>query len=112
MFDLSSKGEKGLWTWIGPNSPPVLTKEHTRAGFCRGVAPGNGGTFGYKEGAPDNSGAVGGEPSQGGSFSWLSMPNTTYLIGSLLGPTTTPYLRQNSFISLSRKGLGPNDQHG
>ena len=74
MFDLSSKGEKALWTWIGPNSPPVLTKEHTRAGFCRGVAPGNGGTFGYKEGAPGNSGAVegssifggmGGEPLQG-----------------------------------------------
>ena len=75
LFDLSSKGEKGLWTWIGPNSPPVLTKEHTRAGFCRGVAPGNGGTFGYKEGAPDNSGAVGGEPSQGGSFSWLPLPS-------------------------------------
>ena len=31
--------------------------------------------FGYKEGAPDNSGAVGGEPSQGGSFSWLPLPS-------------------------------------
>ena len=52
------------------------------------------------------------EPTQGCSFSWLSVSNTIYLIGSLLGPTTTPYLRQKSFMCLSWKGLGPNDQHG
>ena len=59
---------------VGPNSPPVSTKGHTRAGFCGRGAPGYGGTFGYKEGAPGNSGAVGGEPSRGGSFSWLPVP--------------------------------------
>ena len=48
---------------VGPNSPPVSTKGHTRAGFCTGSAPEYGGTFGYKEGAPGSSGAVGGEPS-------------------------------------------------
>ena len=56
---LSSKREKGLWAWVGPNSPPVSTKGHTRAGFCGGVAPRYGGMFGYKEEAPDNSGAMG-----------------------------------------------------
>ena len=45
---------------VGPNSPPVSTKGHTRAGFCGGGAPGYGGTFGYKEGALGNLGAVGG----------------------------------------------------
>ena len=54
MFDLSSNREKDLWTRVGPNSPPVLTKGHTRVGFCGGGAPGYGGTFGYKEGAPGN----------------------------------------------------------
>ena len=63
MICLSSKREKSLWTRVGPNSPPVSTKGHTRAGFCGGGAPGYGGTFGYEEGAPGNSGAVGGEPS-------------------------------------------------
>ena len=53
---------------VGPNSPPVSTKGHTRAGFCRGGAPGYGGTFGYKEGAPGNLGAVGGKPSWGIPF--------------------------------------------
>ena len=72
---LGSKKEKGLWTRVGPNSPPVSTKGHTRAGFCGGGAPRYEGMFGYKEGAPDNSGAVGGEPSQGGSFSWLPLPS-------------------------------------
>ena len=52
--------EKGLWTTVGLNSPPVSTKGHTRAGFCGGDAPGYGGTFGYKEGTPGNSGVVGG----------------------------------------------------
>ena len=66
MICLSSKREKGLWIRVGPNSPPVSSKEHTLAGFCGGGAPGYGGTFGYKEGAPGNSaGAVGGEPSRG-----------------------------------------------
>ena len=74
MICLSSKREKGLWTQVGPNSPPVSTKGHTPAGFCGGGAPGYGGTFGYKEGAPGNSGAMegsslfgsmGGEPSRG-----------------------------------------------
>ena len=68
----------------------------------RGV-PRYGGMFGYKEGAPGNSGAMGGEPSREGSFSWLSVPKTICLIGSLLGHTTTLYLRQSSFISLGRK---------
>ena len=54
MFDLSSNREKDLRTRVGPNSPPVLTKGHTRVGFCGGGAPGYGGTFGYKEGAPGN----------------------------------------------------------
>ena len=43
---------------VGPNSPPVSTKGHTRIGFCGGGAPGYGGMFGYKEEAPNNSGAV------------------------------------------------------
>ena len=105
MFDLSSKREKGLWTRIGVNSPPVLTKGHTRAVFCGGGSPGYGGTFGYEEGAPGNSGAVGGKPSKEGSFSWLPVPNIICLVGSLLGHTTIPYLRQSSFISLSQKKI-------
>ena len=107
LFDLflSSKTEKALWTRVGPNSPPVSTKGHTRAGFCGGGAPRYEGTFGYKEGAPGNSGVVGGssllggmgaEPSQG-----VSSPGCLCLVGSLLGHTTIPYLRQSSFISLS-----------
>ena len=44
----------------GPNSPPISTKGHTRVGFCGGAALGCGSTFGYKEEAPDNLGAVGG----------------------------------------------------
>ena len=105
MICLSSKKEKGLWTWVGPNSPPVFTKGYTQIAFCGGGVPGYGGTFGYEEGAPGNSGAVGGEPSQGGSFSWLPVPNTICLVGSLLGHTTIPYLRQSSFISLSQKKI-------
>ena len=66
MICLSSKREKGLWTWVGLNSPPVSTKGHTGAGFCGGGAPGYGGMFGYKEEAPDNSGAVGGSSRVGG----------------------------------------------
>ena len=58
---------------------------------------------GYKEGAPGNSGAMEGEPSRGTSFRWLPVPNTICLVGSLLGHTTIPYLRQSSFISLRRK---------
>ena len=65
LFDLSSKREKGLCTRIGLNSPPVLTKGHNQVGFCGRSVPRYGGTFGYKEGAPGNSGAVGGEPSWG-----------------------------------------------
>ena len=47
------------------------------------------------------------EPSEvnlhrGGSFSWLSVPNTILLVGSLLGHTI-PYLRQSSFVSLRKK---------
>ena len=57
--------KKGLWTWVGPNSPPVSTKGCTQVGFCGGSAPGYGGMFGYKEGAPGNLGAMGGEPSGG-----------------------------------------------
>ena len=66
MICLGSKREKGLWTWVGPDSSLVSTKGHTRAGFCGEGAPGYGGRFGYEEGAPGNSGAVGGEPSRGG----------------------------------------------
>ena len=92
----------------------ISTKGHTRAGFCGGGAPGYGGTFGYKEGAPGILGAVegssllggmGGKPLLGGSFSWLAVPNTVCLVGSLLGCTTIPYLRQSSFISLSQKKI-------
>ena len=79
------------------------SKGHTRVGFCGGAALGCGSTFGYKEGEPGNSAAMGGEPSWGASFSWLSVPNTICLVGSLLGYTTTPYLRQGSLISLSQK---------
>ena len=60
MICLSSKRETGLWTQVGPNSPPVSTKGHTQAGFCGGGDPGYGGMFGYKEETPDNSGAMGG----------------------------------------------------
>ena len=105
MICLSSKKEKGLWTRVGPNSPPVSAKGHTQAGFCGGDAPGYGVTFGYKEGAPGNSGAVGGEPSRGGSFFWLPVPNTICLVGSILRHTSIPYLRQSSFISLSQKKI-------
>ena len=84
---------------LGLNSPAISTKGHTKVGFCGGVAPGYGGMFGYKKGTPGNSGAIGGEPSQGASFSWLSVPNTICLVGALLGHTTIPYLRQSSFIS-------------
>ena len=62
-------------TLVGLNSPPVSTKGHIQVGFCDRGVPRYGGTFGYKEGAPRNSGAVGGEPSQGGSFSWLPLPS-------------------------------------
>ena len=50
--------------------------------FVEGVLPRYGGMFEYKEGAPGNSGAMGGEPSQGASFSWLSVPNTICLVCS------------------------------
>ena len=66
MICLSSKREKGLWTRVGLNSSPVSTKGHTRAGFCGGGVPRYGGKFGYKEEAPDNSGAVGGSSLLGG----------------------------------------------
>ena len=75
MIYLSSKREKGLWTRVGLNSPPDSTKVHTRTGFCGRDAPRYGGTFEYKEGAPGDSGAVGGDPSRGGSFSWLPVPS-------------------------------------
>ena len=110
----NSKREKGLWTQIGLNSPPVSTTGHTRAGFCVGGPPRYGVMFGYKEGTPGNLGAVGGsslfgsvggEPlrGKGGSFSWLSVPNTICLVRSLLGHTRIPYLRQSSFLSRSQK---------
>ena len=41
--------KKGLWTWVGPNSPPVSTKRHTGVGFCGGGAPRYGGMFGYRK---------------------------------------------------------------
>ena len=66
LIDLSSKREKGLWTNFGPNSPPVLTKGYTPVCFYEVSASAYGGMFGYKEGAPGNLGAVGGEPSGGG----------------------------------------------
>ena len=34
-----AKRDKGLWTWVGPNSPPVSTKGHTPVGFCGGDGP-------------------------------------------------------------------------
>ena len=73
LICLSSKREKGLWTWVGLNSLPVSTKGHTRAGFCGGGAPRSGGTFGYKEKAPNNSRAMGGSSlfrSMGGEPLW------------------------------------------
>ena len=71
MICHSSKREKGLQTLVGLNSPPVSTKGHIRVGFCGGGAPGYGGKFGYKDGAPGNLGAVGGESSWQRSFSCL-----------------------------------------
>ena len=68
---------------MDPNSLSVSTEGHTRVGFCGEGAPGYGSTFGYKEGASDNFGAT-------SSFSWLSVPNTVCLVGSLLGHTTIP----------------------
>ena len=52
-------------------------------------------------------GGMGGEPLWWGrgSFSWFPVPNTICLVGSLLGHTTIPYLRQSSFISLSWKTI-------
>ena len=41
------------------------TKGHTRAGFCGGGAPRYRGMFGYKEGAPGNSGAMEGSSLSG-----------------------------------------------
>ena len=61
--------------------------------------------FRNEEGAPGNLGVMGGESSWGASFSWLSVPNTICLVGSLLGRTTIPYLSQSSFISLSWKKI-------
>ena len=78
LICLSSKREKGLWTQIGPNSPPVLTKAHTRGGFCGRGAPRYGGTFVYKEGATGISGAVGGEPSWGGAPSFGCLCLTSF----------------------------------
>ena len=66
MICLSSIREKGLWTQVDLNSPPFSTKGHTQAGFCGGGAPGYGGIFGYKEEAPDSSGAMGGSSLLGG----------------------------------------------
>ena len=74
---------------------PVSTKGHTQVGFRGRGAPGYGGTFGYKEGEPGNSAAMGGEPSWGASFSWLSVPSTICLVGPLLGRTTIQFLREN-----------------
>ena len=74
LFDLSSKREKGLWTQIGSNAPPVSTMGYTQAGFCGGGAPRYGGTFGYKEGTPGNLGAVGGSSlfgNVGGEPLWV-----------------------------------------
>ena len=36
---LSSKREKGLWTQVGPNSPPVSTKDILELAFVDGVLP-------------------------------------------------------------------------
>ena len=95
MICLSSKRGKGLWTRVGPNSPPVSTKGHTQVGFCGGGTPGYGSKFGYKKGEPGNSGVMGGEPSWDGGEGFLLI----CLVGSLLGHTTISYLRQSSFIS-------------
>ena len=81
-----------------------FNKGHTRVGFCGGGASRYEGTFGYKEGELGNLGAMGGEPSRGGPFSWLSVPSTICL-GSLIESTTIPNLRQSSFISLSWKKI-------
>ena len=37
MICLSSKKEKGLWTRVGPNSPPVSTKDILELAFVEGV---------------------------------------------------------------------------
>ena len=37
MICLSSKREKGLWTRVGPNSPPVSTKDILELAFVEGV---------------------------------------------------------------------------
>ena len=114
LFDLSSKREKGLWTRVGLNSPPVSTKGHTSVGFGGGGASEYWSMFGYKEEVPGNLGAMGGESSWRASFSWLSVPNTICLINGgkfrwqpksglanlrLLGHTAIPYLRQFLHIS-------------
>ena len=67
LICLSSKRKNGLGTQVGPNSPPVLTKGH----FVEGGTPRHGGTFVYKEGAPGNLGAMGGEPSRSGEGPFL-----------------------------------------
>ena len=52
MICLSSKREKGLWTRVGLNSPPVSTKGHTPVGFGGGGASEYWSMFGYKKGVP------------------------------------------------------------
>ena len=107
MICLSSKGEKGLWTRVGLNSP-VSTQGHTRVGFLEGVLPDMGARLDTRKEHQATrellewGGCV-------GSFSWLSVPNTICLVGSLLGCTTIPYLRQSSFISWLEENLDIGD---
>ena len=100
---LSSKREKGLWTRVCLNSPPVSTKGH----FIEGVLPDMGACWDTRKEhqatwEPWEVSLHGGR----GSFSWLSVPNTICLVGSLLEHTTIPYLRQSSFISLVGRKFG------
>ena len=90
---------------MGVDSPPVSTKGNTLVGFCGGGAPNMGAHMGTRK---EHQATwelwqvrlYGGLPSLG-----FSVPDTICLVGSLLGHTTIPYLRQSSFISLSQKKI-------
>ena len=106
LYDLSSKREKGLWTGFGPNSPPLSTKGHTRVGFCGWGVPDMGACLDTrKEHQATQEPWEVSLPGVKISFPWMSVPNTVFLVGSLLGHTTIPCLRQSSFISLSQKKI-------
>ena len=99
LFGLSSKREKGLWTWVGPNSPPV--RDILELAFVEGVLLDMGELLDTRKEhqATREPWGVSLHGEGGLSLGCLC------LVGSLLGHTTIPYLGQSSFISLSQKKM-------